>query len=310
MRVLALDIWEDLRRKRLWLVALGLVVAILAVVFLALRAGSGEAPVPPPTATDPGAASPAADVSLIDEPLGGSSDLQNFEPRDPFAGGAASAAGLGAAGATAGGLGSATGGSGDVSSGAGSGLSGDVSTEPPSTDVGSGGGGTLSTGSTASPSGSSGSPPAPPSDSSGSPPAPRSGSSGSTDGSGIGDKRPRDGDKPEQKQPKREVEYFSHEVDLFFGRRGSTREYEGLPALSLLPKSNPLLFLAGVSADGKVAVFSVLDHDFEGDGGCPKGLARCSLLYLEKGDKRTISDGEGNSYTLRLGAISRVKLDG
>lgn len=289
MRVLALDVWEDLRRKRLWPVALGLLVAIVAVVALALRSGSGEDPPVPPTAADPAGGTTAADVSLTDEPLGGSSDLENFEARDPFAGGQASAAGLEAAGAAAGGAGAAAGGTGDVSSGAGADLSGDLSTGSVPTDVGSGGGGTLSTGST-SPA------PGPPSS---------SGGSGSSGDSGSSDRSTRSG-----KEPKPETQYFTHEVDVFFGRKGSVRKFEDLRALSFLPKNNPLLFLAGVSADGKIAVFSVLDPGFEADGGCPKGLDPCSLVYLEKGDKRTVTDGEGNDYTLRLSRIDRVTLEG
>ena len=80
MRVLALDVWQDLRDKRLWPVALALLVALVAAP-VALLAGEEEA--------SPGApARPPADartaVTLAGANGGAGSELEAFSPSDPF----------------------------------------------------------------------------------------------------------------------------------------------------------------------------------------------------------------------------------
>ena len=81
MRDAILDIWTDLREKRLWPVAVALVLGLLAVPVL-LSGGSGEEPAPgalaQPSQQQGGPVVEAADQ---DAP---SSDLGAFDPKDPF----------------------------------------------------------------------------------------------------------------------------------------------------------------------------------------------------------------------------------
>ncbi len=82
---MALDLWEDLRSRRLLPVAIGLVIAIVAVPILLMGSGSEE-PVTPPAPTADALADPAV-AHLTETPLGGSSKLDRFNADDPFAGG-------------------------------------------------------------------------------------------------------------------------------------------------------------------------------------------------------------------------------
>ena len=82
---MALDLWEDLRSRRLLPVAIGLVIAIVAVPILLIGSGSEE-PAPPPAPTSDALADPAV-AHLTETPLGGSSKLDRFKADDPFAGG-------------------------------------------------------------------------------------------------------------------------------------------------------------------------------------------------------------------------------
>jgi hypothetical protein len=82
MTTFLLDLWQDLRAKRLWPVAVGLVVATLAVPVLLFKPAS-----PPPSATGAGQGAPASklptvalDASSIDN-----SHLDVFSQKNPFA---------------------------------------------------------------------------------------------------------------------------------------------------------------------------------------------------------------------------------
>jgi hypothetical protein len=80
-----LDIWHDLRAKRLWPIAALLMVAIAAVPFVLLEKSKPTAP-PAPAATTQ--AQPAADklpsVTLDEIAAGAPSDLTEFAQRNPF----------------------------------------------------------------------------------------------------------------------------------------------------------------------------------------------------------------------------------
>lgn len=85
MKVFALDLWEDLREKRLWPVAAVLVIALVAVPVLLLKPASnqpGTSADAPPTA---GAPTPTKDtvVAAVDR-KGEGSDLEVFSSKDPF----------------------------------------------------------------------------------------------------------------------------------------------------------------------------------------------------------------------------------
>lgn len=82
MRVFLLDLWLDLREKRLAPVALALLAGLLLVPFV-LAKGEPEAPPPPPAvAQDPDNGVPTVSLPEGDQEL--ESRLTAFDPRDPF----------------------------------------------------------------------------------------------------------------------------------------------------------------------------------------------------------------------------------
>lgn len=89
MTTFLLDIWQDLREKRLWPVAVALVVATIAVPAVVFKPTSG-APQADTPAPDAGAALPtvALDQSSIENSL-----LGSFDVKDPFHSGADKAKG-------------------------------------------------------------------------------------------------------------------------------------------------------------------------------------------------------------------------
>ena len=90
MRIFLLDVWNDLRAKRIWPVAIVLLAALLAVPVLLAK--SAEDPSPPPAAAVPQAKIDGqrelgrlAQVRLAEEEPGDGSALGVFNPDDPFA---------------------------------------------------------------------------------------------------------------------------------------------------------------------------------------------------------------------------------
>jgi hypothetical protein len=126
MKVFLLDLWLDLREKRLAPVALLLLAAVIAVP-IALSKKSESAP--PPTTVTTASAAPAAPV-VESQPQEGPVDskLQTFSPRDPFEPtGHAATATTGTSGATTGtSTGTTTGTTGSTTTGTGT--SGGVTT--------------------------------------------------------------------------------------------------------------------------------------------------------------------------------------
>ncbi|MEX2253563.1 MAG: hypothetical protein WD649_05370 [Thermoleophilaceae bacterium] len=83
MRDQLLGIWQDLREMRLWPVAAGLLVALVAVPIVLLKGGGDSDGGPTPTAAAPDVADlPTA--SLADRRTSENSDLGVFDPKDPF----------------------------------------------------------------------------------------------------------------------------------------------------------------------------------------------------------------------------------
>src|SRR5215217_4548718 len=89
MRIFLLDVWNDLRAKRIWPVAIVLLAALLAVPVLLAK--SAEDPAPPPAAAVPQAKidhqrelGRLAQVRLAEEEPGDGSALGVFNPDDPF----------------------------------------------------------------------------------------------------------------------------------------------------------------------------------------------------------------------------------
>jgi hypothetical protein len=88
MKIFVLDLWHDLRAKRLWPVALGLALALVAVPVVLSKPSESTGPAPVPTvrkAPEPKEAAALAQVKLdssADDARG--STLDTFDPSDPF----------------------------------------------------------------------------------------------------------------------------------------------------------------------------------------------------------------------------------
>ncbi|MGH2715833.1 MAG: hypothetical protein ACRDM7_18470 [Thermoleophilaceae bacterium] len=150
MKTFLLDLWHDLREKRLWPVAILLAVA-LAAVPLVLRKPAEEAPAPAvdaaPQAKPADAEAEALAVKALEEGSVPSSKLDTFSAKNPFRPLVKErsveelASQLGSTQGTSDGAGPSVGGAGDSTSGGG-GLSsgGDVGTADPGGDTGGDGG--------------------------------------------------------------------------------------------------------------------------------------------------------------------------
>lgn len=277
MTTFLLDIWQDLRSKRLWPVAVVLLVAAVAVPVALIK----PAPQAEPEAGVPATADAAADTGLISstsQPEAGSSGLGSFRSKNPFRSGIkpeSAQAEESASEETQIDRG------GPTTDATDTGLAPDASAS--GTDLGSAGPpGDVSGTTGGAPSGSSGTPAA-----------------GSTSGgSGGGGKV--------------ETSYFSYEVDIVYGEKGEARDFDGLEPFEALTDRNPRLLFIGADAKGEVATFSVLDEDLRdrGDGRCVEIGGRCSVLFLKPGEEHRFIDRDSHDeYKLELVAIHEVEID-
>jgi hypothetical protein len=87
MKIFLLDLWHDLKEKRLWPVAVVLLAALVAVPVL-LAKPADEAPAPAPVAKNegpkPNVLQQLAKVKLGDDEVGDGSTLGAFDPSNPF----------------------------------------------------------------------------------------------------------------------------------------------------------------------------------------------------------------------------------
>jgi hypothetical protein len=253
MNLFIQDLWADLREKRLWPVALALLVGLVAVPLVVAQPAEDPAPLPP---VKEQVETPDSGVEVVaaDNSLGKGSALDLFDPKDPFRppeavlqeGEDSSPAGAGS------------------DSAAGAGASGD--------DDGGGSGGSSGGGTT-------------------------DGGSGGTGG----------GAPPPQR---RTTEQFTYVIDVSFRRNDRVRRIKGMTRLRMLPSQNtPLLIFLGVDASASNAVFLV-DSTLEGagEGTCKPKASECAFLYLGAGAEHEFTDEDGNSYTLRVDQIRRVKV--
>jgi hypothetical protein len=255
MKIFVLDLWHDLRAKRLWPVAVVLAVALVAVPVVLSK--PSETPVPPPPtarkAPDPKDLKALASVKLEQTDERGSS-LDMFDPSDPFRPPKK--------------VTKRSNQDGDVAS--------TIEGETPS----SGGGDTGSTGETPSTGGDTG-------------------GGGVTPPSGGGD------------APTTTVQY-RYVVDLTFTSNGRTRRVRSMERLDMLPsQDSPLLLFLGVTASAGNAVFLV-DSTLEaaGEGKCKPRASECAFLYIGAGSEHEFTNEDGDSYTLRINEIRKVKVDG
>ena len=272
MKIFMLDLWHDLREKRLWPVALVLLVGLLAVPVLLSKPAEEPAPAP---AVDAAPIKPSkeqlaalAKVELRDEGAGGSA-LGVFDPSNPFK----PPAGTFEPDATDTPSGSSSGpgsDSGALSGGGGS--SGSVGFTVPGGGSGNGGGAN----------GGGGLPP--------------NGGGGGTGGGTGGGAQP--------------TPVYTYVVDVSIRSNGRTRRVDGLQKLDVLPsQATPLLIYMGVTAEGANTVFLV-DSSLTaaGEGRCEPSPEDCSLVFIGAGAEHQFTTEAGHSFTLRIVEIRKLRI--
>jgi hypothetical protein len=268
MQLFLKDLWADLREKRLWPVAVVLVLGLIAVPLVLAKPAKDAAPaaVPAPTSQLPDA---GLKVLAASDDTGAGSDLGVFNPKDPFrppskvlhrgaATATASSATSGSAGPSSGGAASAGSPSGSSAGGSG----------------GSGGGGTSGGGS----------------------------GGGTGGGTGGGNFTP--------SRPTTRTQRYEYVIDVTFNHNTKTRRVNSMHRLDMLPSQNsPLLIFMGVDKNADNAVFLV-DSTLTGvgEGTCRPSADKCSFLYLGPGSVHAFTGQDGQSYTIRLDEIRRVKV--
>jgi hypothetical protein len=104
---------------------------------------------------------------------------------------------------------------------------------------------------------------------------------------------------------------YRYVIDATFTANGRKRKIKGMERLDILPsEASPLLVFLGVSSDAGNAVFLV-DSTLEaaGEGKCKPSATECAFVYLGPGSEHEFTTEEGDSYTLRIDQIRKVKVD-
>ena len=263
MKLFLLDLWHDLRAKRLWPVAAVLAVAVVAVPLVLMKSSESPDPAPVPTARkapDPKDLKALASVKLDETSLDRGSSLDTFDPSDPFRPPK-----------------SVTKASSDTSDAPSTVTSGGDDGGASGGDTGSTGGG-VDTGSTGGgDTGSTG-----------------GGDTGSTGGGGT------------------TTAQYRFVVDATFSVNGHRRHIKGLERLDMLPnEASPLLLFLGVTPSAGNAVFLVDSTlDAAGEGKCKPRARECAFLYIGAGSEHEFTNDDGDSYTLRIDEIRKVRVDG
>jgi hypothetical protein len=277
MKTFVLDLWQDLREKRLWPVAIVLAVALVAVPVVLLKPAEDAAPAAPVaaarTAPDPKDLKGVASVKLDETAEGTGSSLGTFDPSDPFRP-PRSVVKRSQEGS------SSTVASRAESAGSDSGSS--AGAETGGSDTSSGGGTTSTGGETGSTGGDTG---------------------GGTD-TGGGDTGGGDTGGGQT------TTQYTYVIDVTFTANGHKRHIDGMERLDMLPsEANPMLLFLGVSQDAGNAVFLV-DSSLEaaGEGKCKPSAEDCAFLYLGAGSEHEFTNEDGDSYTLRIDEIRKVKV--
>ena len=261
MKIFLLDLWHDLRAKRLWPVAVALAVGLVAVpVVLSKSAATPPAkPVQQPAQSDSfkEKLKALASVKLEEDAAGRGSSLNTFDPDNPFAPPKVAKK--------------------KSSDDTPSSVASDQGDDAPAAggDGGSIGGDTPSTG------------------------------GGDLPSTGGGDTPSPGGDTPSTTQ-------YRYVVDLTFRANGRTRKVRNMERLEMLPNADsPLLIFLGVSARAGNAVFLV-DSTLQtaGEGSCKPRASECAFLNLGAGSEHEFTNDEGDSYSLRIDEIRKVRVDG
>jgi hypothetical protein len=280
MTTFFIDLWHDLRERRLWPVAVGLLAAIVAVPAILFKPVSDATP-PTTAAPKPSGLATLPVVSVDSGPIRGSkleafsaSEKNPFKPmkdlaKAPGASGTSGSSGPGGSASPSG-----------SSGGSGSGSGGSASGGSLGGGSGSTGGGSVSGG---SPAGNTGSP------------------GGST--SGGGSTTPT-------------TNWFRYAADFSFGKTGQkAKVFKSVANFTLLPnEATPAVVFLGAGSDGKTAMFYVADPAYtaDGEGSCNADGAACRYVTLKVGDstdEETFSAVDGSvSYDLKLLKINRESL--
>jgi hypothetical protein len=273
MKIFLLDLWTDLRAKRLWPVALLLLAGLVAApVVLSKKAGDAPVAAPPSASKvesdEPEGPAQLAEVKLEELEGSSGSSLSAFDPSNPFAPPrkvleAARRDDEGDSGGAAAGSTVAEAGGGTAADPGGS-IGGDVNFNFGDTGGGNTGGG--DTGDT--------------------------GDTGGGDGGGT------------------KTTAYTYVLDVTFSANGRTRKVKNMQKLDILPNAaSPLLIFLGVTENAGSGVFLV-DSTLTavGEGNCKPSDAECAFLYLGPGSEHEFTNEEGDSYTLRVDEIRRVKL--
>ena len=263
MKLFLLDLWHDLRAKRLWPVAAVLAVAVVAVPLVLMKSSESPDPAPVPTARkapDPKDLKALASVKLDETSLDRGSSLDTFDPSDPFR---PPKSVTKAPSDTSDAPSTVTSGGDD-----GGATGGDTGSTGGGVDTGSTGGG--DTGSTGG------------------------GDTGSTGGGGT------------------TTAQYRFVVDATFSVNGHRRHIKGLERLDMLPnEASPLLLFLGVTPSAGNAVFLVDSTlDAAGEGKCKPRARECAFLYIGAGSEHEFTNDDGDSYTLRIDEIRKVRVDG
>jgi len=260
MKIFLLDLWHDLKEKRLWPVAAVLLVALVAVpVLLAKPAEETPAPAPVAKASGPKAnvLQQLAKVKLGDDEVGDGSTLGAFDPSNPF--------------------------------------------NPPKGAIKKDQAETT----TAGPSGTDGGSSAPAGDG-GPPDTPGNGNPGGINGGGNSG----GGDTGGGDTPSTTTTVYKYVVDLTYTANGHSRRIKGMEKLDMLPnQSAPLLIFMGVTPKGSNAVFLV-DSTLKaaGEGRCKPSASKCAFAYIGAGSEYIFTEEDGDSYTVRIDEIRKVKV--
>jgi hypothetical protein len=277
------DLWHDLREKRLWPVAVVLLAALVAVPVV-LSKSAEEPPAPAPAAAEARSAPEPRElaglksVKLEDGAIGTGSSLDTFDPSNPFRPPSAvlnrskraesQSSQAGPGDSPTTDKGS-TGSTGGTVTGGGTG-----DTDPVDTGGGDTGGGDTGGGDTGG---------------------------GDTGGGDTGGGDTGGGTTTTQ---------YAYVIDVTFEANGRSRRIKAMKRLDMLPNpDSPLLLFLGVASDGGNAVFLVDSTlDAAGEGSCKPSRDDCAFLHLGAGSEHQFTNEEGESYTLRVDEIRRVKV--
>jgi hypothetical protein len=270
MNVFLLDLWHDLREKRLWPVALALLIGLVAVPVVLSKPVGAPAPTPPPVNSQADQnLKEQAKVVLANDGENGSK-LNLFKSTDPFKPPKGAVKNPNAA-ASDGGVGPAASSSAATSAGSTGAVGGSSAGALPA------GGSTGSTG----------------------------GGTGTTSPGGFS---PAGGNTVTKKK----VTKYTYVIDVTYTHDGHVRKEKGMTALEMLPNSaSPLLVFLGVDSKATNAVFIVdqsLKATDDSEGRCKPDNDNCNFLYLGAGNQEKFTTDDGQSYTLTIDNIRRVKV--